>query len=306
LGLLLVIPVIIGSAAAGVAAELRWRERAERACDRMLLVTLYVLVPPIVFFNVARLEFTVDVGVGLVLGYVAIAVAAGLAWAAGSRAGWRRPVVGTVIVCAAAGNSGYLGYPLATILLGADLLPQVVAYDALVSVPVLVVGCFAVGAAFGDEAGETVGQRMRAFFTRNPLLPAFALALVAPDALAPDVLVDASRALVFALLPTGFFAVGVYLAATSPGRFSLPRPDARITLAVALRMLAVPGLLYLLALPLIQLPPAYLLLAAMPCGLNTLVVANAYGLDRRLAAGAIAWSTALALAAAAVAIVATG
>ena len=37
-------------------------------------------------------------------------------------------------------------------------------------------------------------------------------AVLAPDALAPDVLVDASRVLVFALVPLGFFAVGVTLA----------------------------------------------------------------------------------------------
>jgi len=31
----------------------------------------------------------------------------------------------------------------------------------------------------------------------------------------------------------------------------------------------------------------------MPTGINTLVVAHVYGLDLRIAAGAIAWSTAI-------------
>ena len=35
----------------------------------------------------------------------------------------------------------------------------------------------------------------------------------------------------------------------------------------------------------------------MPVGVNTLVVAHAYDLDRGLAAAALAWSTAIALAA---------
>ena len=39
----------------------------------------------------------------------------------------------------------------------------------------------------------------------------------------------------------------------------------------------------------------FLLLAAMPCGVNVLLVVNAFGLDRRLAASMIAWSTALVL-----------
>ena len=49
------------------------------------------------------------------------------------------------------------------------------------------------------------------------------------------------------------------------------------------------------------MPDAYLLQAAMPVGVNTLVVAHAYDLDETLAAAALAWSTALALAAALVA-----
>lgn len=295
MGLVLVIPLIVVAIAIGVAAELRFRERAERFCDRLLTFNLYFLLPPVAFFNVVGLEFTVDVGAGLVLGYVATGLVGIAAYLIGRTRGWSRPVIGTVIVCAAAGNSGYLGYPLTSILLGPEALPQAVAYDVLVTIPVLIVGCFAVGAAFGVEAGEGARARVRAFFLRNPMLPAFVLAMIAPDELAPHLAVTLSRDLVFALLPFGFFAVGVYLAATSPGRFSLPRPDLRIGAATALKCVAIPALLVLLALPLIDLPAPYLLQSAMPCGLNTLIVANAYGLDRRLAAGAIAWSTALVL-----------
>jgi predicted permease len=59
-----------------------------------------------------------------------------------------------------------------------------------------------------------------------------------------------------------------------------------------------PGLLFLLALPLIDLPGPYLLLAAMPCGINTLLIAHVYGLDAKLAARAVAWTTAIAVVAA--------
>ena len=51
----------------------------------------------------------------------------------------------------------------------------------------------------------------------------------------------------------------------------------------------------LIALPLIDLPGPYLLLAAMPCGINTMIVTHAYGLDLRIAAGTVAWSTAIAI-----------
>ena len=54
----------------------------------------------------------------------------------------------------------------------------------------------------------------------------------------------------------------------------------------------------MIAAPPVDLPQAFLLQAAMPCGINGLVIAHAYGLDVRTSAGAIAWSTAIAVAAA--------
>ena len=33
----------------------------------------------------------------------------------------------------------------------------------------------------------------------------------------------------------------------------------------------------------------------MPCGINTMIVTHAYGLDLRISAGAVAWSTAIAV-----------
>ncbi|MGA9371127.1 MAG: hypothetical protein WBV53_04700 [Solirubrobacterales bacterium] len=53
-----------------------------------------------------------------------------------------------------------------------------------------------------------------------------------------------------------------------------------------------------MSLPLIDLPGPYLLLAAMPCGINTLLVAHVYGLDAKLAAQSVTWTTTIAVAAA--------
>jgi predicted permease len=208
-----------------------------------------------------------------------------------------RPAIGSVVCCALVANTGYLGYPLVAALLSFDRLSEAVVYDILVSSPVLLLGAFSVGAAFGERAGEAPRQRVAAFFTRNPPLYAAALALIAPDSLAPDVLVDASRITLVAILPLGFFAVGAALAEEAEeGVVPIPPPlDAPVGAAVAIRLVVAPALLYLLALPLIDLPDTYLLLAAMPCGLNTMIVTHAYGLDLRIAAGAVAWSTAVAV-----------
>ena len=300
MGVLLTVAVIALAAAGGVAAELRWRDRAGAAARAGLSASLYTLVPFVIFFNLARLEIDVDVGGGILIGYVALATASVLAWGAGRLMNLPPASHGALIVCVLVANTGYLGYPLCASLLGFDSLGQAIAYDILVSAPALLLVGFAVGAAFGDRAGEGPRERVIACFTRNPPLYAAIAALLAPDALAPDSLVDASRVAVIALLPIGFFAVGAILAEEAEeGYLTLGSPlRPPVSVAIALRLLVAPGLLLLLSLPLIDLPGPYLLLAAMPCGVNTLLVAHVYGLDLRLAAQAVAWSTTIVVVAA--------
>jgi predicted permease len=291
--------VIAASAGAGIAAELRYPERAGQASRRVLVVSLYTLLPLITFFNLARTHIDVDTGVGIPLAYVSIAIAVGIAWLVSTRfMHLPRPAAGAVICCTLIANTGYLGYPLVVALLGEDSLSEAVVYDILVSSPCLLIFAFAVGAAFGERAGEGARGRFVAFFTRNPPLYAAIAALLVPDALAPDTLVDISRVLVVAILPLGFFAVGAMLAEEGEhGELEFPPPLSRAAaLAIGLRMALVPGLLLLLSLPLIDLPGPYLLLAAMPSGINSLLVAHVYGLDLRITAQAIAWSTAIAVA----------
>src|SRR5205807_141428 len=137
-----------------------------------------------------------------------------------------------------------------------------------------------------DRAGESVGERLRAFVLRNPPLVAAVAALLAPAALVPHALVDASRAAVFAFVPLGFFAVGVTLAQESEeGALPFPPPlTAPVASALVLRLLVAPAVLLALAASLVHLPDAYLLMAAMPTGINTLVVAHVYRLAERVRA----------------------
>jgi predicted permease len=298
LGVLLTIAAIVISGTAGVAAERRWPDTAVGWARRLLVISLYTLIPFVVFFNLARTDIDADEAGGLVIGWVAILAAAGLAWLIGSRLlRLSRPATGALITATLVPNSGYLGYPLVLSLLGSDALGEAVVYDIVVPAPSLLLLGFGAGAAFGTKAGEGFRDRVVAFFTRNPPLYAAIAGLLAPDSLAPDLLVDVSRGFVIALLPIGFFAVGAVLAEeVEEKRVELGSPfDPPVGAAILLRLLIAPALLFLLSLPFIDLPGPYLLLAAMPCGINTLVVAHVYGLDSKLAAQAVAWTTAIAI-----------
>jgi predicted permease len=300
LGVLLTIAAIAVSGSAGIAAERRWPSEAVGWARRLLVISLYTLIPFVVFFNLARTHIDTDEAGGLVIGWVALLSASGIAWLVGTRLlQLNRPAAGTLITAALIANSGYLGYPLCASLLGFHALGEAVVYDVGVSSPALLLLGFGTGAAFGTKAGEGIGDRVVAFLTRNPPLYAAIAGLLVPNSFAPDVLVDISRGFVIALLPIGFFAVGAVLAEQVEGRrVEIGSPlNPPIAAATLLRLVVAPGLLFLLSLPFIDLPGPYLLLAAMPCGINTLLVAHVYGLDSKLAAQAVAWTTTIAIAA---------
>ncbi len=226
-----IVAAIVASVAAGVWAERRSGRGPATASRRSLLLVLYVVLPPTTFFNIAAAEIDVDAGVGIVLAWVALAasVLAGLVRRRRACCGSRRPAVGSVLVCVLIANTGYLGYPVVAVLEGLDALSVAVVYDILVGVA----GAAArrvLGGGGVRRAGRggSRGERTIAFFARNPPLYAAILGLLAPEALAPEVAVDVSRIAIIAMLPIGFFAVGVALAEESEhGTFAgIPRLDA--------------------------------------------------------------------------------
>ncbi len=301
MGVLLTTLAIVVAVAVGVWSEKRWPLGAANAARKALLVLLYALLPPVIFFNLARAEIDLSHAVGIGLALVAVSLTGVFTWWMASRVlRLPRHQVGAVIVAVLSVNTGYLGYPLTVALLGRGELSTAVLYDVLVTGPSLLLGAFAVGAAFGTKAGDTPRDRVRAFFTRNPPLYAAIAGLLAPSALAPQLLVDASQALIVAILPIGFFAVGATLAeGAEHGELPLPPPLTRpVMLTLVARLAIVPALLMLLAAPLIDLPPAYRLMSAMPTGLNAMVVSHAYGLDNQIVAEAVTWSTAIVIGAA--------
>jgi predicted permease len=296
MGVLLTAVLMSAGAGAGVWSERRYPDAAVGLARKFLLVILYVLVPIVIFFNLASASISLDNAIGIVLALVNLTLVATATWFFATRVlHLSRPQTGAVICSVLVANTAYLGYPLTVALLGHDHLSTSVLYDVLVSGPALMLGAFGVAAAFGDSAGEGVRQRAHTFLTRNPPLYAAVLGLLAPSALAPNFLVDASQVLAVAILPIGFFAVGATLAeGAEHGELPFPPPiTPPVALALAGRLVLAPALLMLIAAPLIELPSAYRLMSAMPTGINAMVVSHAYGLDNRVVAEAITWSTAI-------------
>ncbi|MEX0621083.1 MAG: AEC family transporter [Solirubrobacterales bacterium] len=289
-----ILVAIVVSTLVGIWAERRWPERAGPGSRRSLVILLYFVIPPIIFVNLARADFSFGAGVGLVLGLVTVLAVGLVAWLiAVPLLKLSRPVAGAVICCSVTSNTGYLGYPMVLTLMGGEDLSQAVVYDVVVSGSALMLLAFGVGAAFGTKAGEGFRSRLRAFFVKNPLLWAGILGLLAPRWMAPDILVNITWVLIALILPVGFFAVGAVLAEEGrSGTIRLPpRIHRQVGVVIFSRLIVSPALLFLLAMPFTGVPPSYFLMAAMPAGLNSMIVAHTYGLDLRTTAEAVAYTT---------------
>ena len=71
--MILIIAAIVVATAAGIGAERRWPERAGHDSRRALLWILYLVLPPVTFFNLVHVSFDADLGGGIALAWVATA-----------------------------------------------------------------------------------------------------------------------------------------------------------------------------------------------------------------------------------------
>jgi predicted permease len=297
--MLAIVLTTVLAVAAGVVLERRDNSAARRVRATIVRMVLWVLGPFIAYVNLAHLHASTDVAVGILVALASIAVAGvTMALLARRRLRLDRASSGAAMVCTIQANTGYFGLPLCAALFNRAAFSQAVAYDALVSMPAFLLGSFTVGAVFGSAGRDRQLRRhIPATLFGNPMIPVVVVALLVPSAWAPEALVQPAKLAALALAPLGFLMVGITLSdEAEEGALRIPPPLTQpVAAVIALRMLLTPALVIGVAALLIDLPPAYPLLAAAPVGLNTIVVAHQTGLDLRLTVDAIAWTTAIAL-----------
>jgi predicted permease len=298
-----VIPVVVTvvlAIAAGVAIERRISgDAARRLRHRLVRLMLFVLMPFVSYVSIARLHLTANVGIGILLALLLLS-AMGLLMLRAARGSLRldRPSTGAAMVCTIQANTGFFGLPLCAALFSQAEFTQAVAYDVLVSTPAFVFGSYTIGALFGTGGeGKHMARHIVTTLLKNPVLYAVGIALLVPEAWAPEALVFPSKLAVYAQLPLGFVVVGITLSdEADEGAFRFPPPLTRaVAVVVALRMAVMPLVVLAVSLFVVKLPATYPLLAAMPSGVNTVIVAHQTGLNLRLTADGTAWTTAIAV-----------
>jgi len=290
---------VAAATALGFGAEHRLGARSENLARALIRLMLWVVLPPVVFVNIARLDPSANVAAGVAFGFASLFVGLAVAYLVGTRVlRLAPPSVGGLMLVAGFANTGYLGLPVVIAVFGAGELPSAIVYDlAVTTLAIFTIGA-TIAAAFGTAASRP-RERLRLFLTRNPALFALLAGLLAPAALAPDWALELSHDAVYVLLPIGFFVVGLILAAEAEEgaiRFP-PRLTAPVGVALAIKLLLVPGVVVALSALVLEVPEAFPVQAAMASAVNSLTIGHEYGLDRRLIASTIAWSTAIVLAA---------
>jgi predicted permease len=267
-------------------------DRTDRVVTLALDFVLLILLPLIAFAFGTKVELKVSTIVGLLAGYAVVATVGVLAWQITSRRmALSARQQGAVVLSVVLANTGYFGLPVSVALLGKEHLPQSVTWDQLISGPMAyLIAPFIAGSFAGAHEGLHLGSRLLTTVKRAPAIPALIAGLLVPSDWIPSWFLDFATVCVYATLPLGFFAVGATIQRLQAG--GIPPPRSAIVLTVGLRIVAAPLIFLGLALTVLpHQPDAFKLAAAMPCGINALIVGHAFDLDRGLTSIAIAWST---------------
>ncbi len=254
----------------------------------------WVGVPLSVLGFLRQADLTGPVWLAAAVAWGGIALAAGLAmlWLRLAGASQLPPPAtqGSFLLAAMLGNTGYIGYPVSLALCGPETFGWAVFYDTLG----MTLGAYGLGVGLAARfqaaqkpaalAPANVLARLQPML-RNPTLLCFALALVSRPLPLPPLLELGLHQFAWSMIPLSLVLLGLRLSQLSSWHSlgsALP--------AVVIRLVLVPLFVGwgVSALGLVSTPRlAVVLQAAMPPAFATLVIAEAYDLDRELTVTAL-------------------
>lgn len=254
-------------------------------------VIVYVGLPAFIFDAVhsARLEAASLAVVGVA--WVVFTLSALVAWAVARVMRLSRARTAALVLVAALGNTGYIGYPLTAAMFGADAVPAAIFYDVFGTVFALVL----VGMPIAARAGGVGGDRPRVNLLRElltfPAILALGLALVLHGVAVPEPVRDWLELLGRMVAPLIMLSVGISL--RSRGVWEawpalLAAAAVRLVIAPAVAV----GVASLLVADAVTARVA-VLEAGVPSMMLTLAVGERFGLDTDFIASAIFVTTLL-------------
>ncbi len=250
-------------------------------------VIIYVGLPAMIFRAVHGAKLGPDLAIVAAVAWGVFLVTVLVAWGLSRALKLPRPIAGGFILAAALGNTGYIGYPITTALLGESGLVRAIFYDVFGTLgAVLIVGLI-IAERFGDAEGNRLHPLREALMF--PAVIALAVGLLLRSFPVPEMVSTGIDTLASLVVPLIMISVGVSL-----------RPGAIREQAGPLAILSVVRLVFapLVALgigSLVLADPAAVRLvvleAGMPSMMLTLVLGERFGLETDFIAAAILVTT---------------
>jgi predicted permease len=277
-------------ALAGVGMILRATGLVKRENAKVInSLVIYAALPALVFRVARQTELSLDLlrvaGVAWLVGGAGFLVAWGLARLL------RLPkrTAGAFILVTALGNTGYIGYPVTTMLLGEKALPQAVFYDVFGTVALLFTVGVIVAGRMGTHQGKVspVKELLSAPAMVALLLGLGSRALPLTPSVSAAVM-DWLGIIANMTVPLVMISLGLTLSSRGfKGRL------AAIGVAGAVKLLVLPEVAVVSALALGAAGDARLVMlqAGMPSMMLTLIVGERFGLDTDFTASAILATT---------------
>lgn len=243
-----------------------------------------------------RADLSGPIWIAPVAAWTAILLGAGLAWAwiklqekrnnasVSPSALTHKPTQGSFLLASMVGNTGYLGFPVTLALVGQQYFGWALFYDLLGSTPGMYGLGVALAARFGSS-GNGEGQLVKALLI-NPALWSLGFGLVFRRLPLPDSVERGLQVSAWTVIGLALLLIGMRLSQLPSWR---GLPQASISLGI--KMLLIPLVLGfgLRSLGLTGPPQLVIVLQmAMPPAFATLIVAEAYNLDRNLSVTSLA------------------
>ncbi|HEY9648252.1 MAG TPA: AEC family transporter [Chroococcidiopsis sp.] len=200
----------------------------------------------------------------------------------------RKATQGSFVLAAMVGNTGYLGYPVALALVGPQYFAWALFYDTLGST----LGAYGLGVAIASRLGGDRPPSLRATawtILTNPGLCSFVVGFGFRQVALPESVETVMRGSAWTIIALSLLLIGMRLSQVSSWQ-----KIHQAAFSLGLKMVVVPLLLgTLLTLVGVTGAPKLIIVLqmAMPPAFATLVLAEAYDLDRDLAATALATGT---------------
>ncbi|MUL37595.1 AEC family transporter [Gloeocapsopsis dulcis] len=200
---------------------------------------------------------------------------------------WRQPTQGSFILAAMVGNTGYLGYPITLAIAGTQYFGFALFYDLLGTT----LGAYGVGVALAARFGGSVHnhRELAQAILINPSLWSFGFGFFFRRVPLPESAAAILQGLAWTMVALSLVLIGMRLSQLHSWH-SLPRASVSLLIKMLLVPLILGSSLSLLGIN-GTTRLVLVLQTAMPPAFATLVIAEAYDLDRDLAVTALAVGT---------------